>query len=249
MNRLVAALAPLLLLCLSLSSARAADRDTGFAAALKIYEQRAEAAKHVAAVTAFVELNVAHPDDKEIAIWCARTASYAAHRVGDSVVKKRIAGLGVKCAKRYLKHDPSDYDAKFWWMLCRFRIEQAKGVVRTLKAAGSVRDYFLKMVKIAPTRPEALMALGTIYRELPGEPISFGDAQLGLKLLKKAAKYAPLNVEVLLELAQGYAKVDDIAAAKKTYQLAIAKGTGAPNLEWETEDARAYCRKMLAELD
>ncbi len=238
-----------ILMMLMVTPALASDRDAGLAEVMKIYNARADVVKHVEAVTRFAKLAAEHPTDKDLAIWCARTASYAAHRIGDSIVKKRVAGKGVKCAKRYIEQHPKDYDAQVWWILCRFRIEQAKGVIRTLKAADSVRDYIAKMIKLAPNRPEGLLALGTIYRELPGPPISFGDPEKGLVFLKKAAKYAPLNVEVLLELASAYAKIGDVANARKTYKLAIAKGTGPKNLEWETEDARDYCKKMLADLD
>ena len=118
MNRISALLA-VALLCVISPEADATSRDEGFAKAMAIYAQRAEVTKHVEAVSAFSELAKAHPTDREVQFWCARTASYAAHRIFDTKVKQKIAGRGVKCAQRMLDADPTDYDGRLWWILCR----------------------------------------------------------------------------------------------------------------------------------
>jgi tetratricopeptide (TPR) repeat protein len=93
------------------------------------------------------------------------------------------------------------------------------------------------------------MMLGVLMRELPGDPISFGDPVRALKLLERADKLTPNEPEILLELALGYQKLDRLDEARATYERCIQKGVTRKGLEWESEDARKYAKKMLAEMD
>ena len=104
------------------------------------------------------------------------------------------------------------------------------------------------MIKDNPKHPAGYMMLGTMLRELPGPPVSFGDPDKALKLLLKAERLAPNHPEILLELAQGYAKVGQQDRARQTYQRCIDKGTTRTDLEWESQDARNYAKKMLEEM-
>jgi len=249
LKRPVTLLVAMLLCVLASDAAMAADRDTRFAAAMALYAERAEVTKHVAAVSALSELGKAFPADREIQLWCARTASYAAHRIFDSTVKKKVASRGVKCAQRMLDMDASDYDGRLWWILCRLRYESGRNPIDALKAAPRFKVFIAKMIKKAPKRSAAYMMLGVLMRELPGDPISFGDPARALKLLERADKLTPNEPEILLELALGYAKLDRLDEARAAYRRCIDQGVTRKGLEWESEDARQYAKKMLAEMD
>lgn len=249
MKRLVMMLAATLLCVVISDVAKASDRDAGFAKAMSLYAKRADVTQHVAAVSALSELGQAHPTDREVQFWCARTASYAAHRIFDSTVKKKIASRGVKCAQRMLDMDATDYDGRLWWILCRLRYEAGRNPIDALKAAPRFKVFIAKMIKSAPKRSAAYMMLGVLMRELPGAPISFGDPVRALKLLEKADKLTPNEPEILLELANGYAKLDRLDEARATYERCIQKGVTRKGLEWESDDARKYAKKMLAEMD
>lgn len=248
MKQGIAALALIIGICALATPASAQSRDADLAEVMKVYEQRATLKNHVNAVAEFARLSKAYPEDREIAIWCARTASYAAHRIYDSTVKKKVAGRGVKCAQRLLDRTPKDYDGRIWWLMSRLRYESTRGVVDALKAAPKFKNFIARMIRDEPTRAEGYMMLGVIYRELPGSPISFGDPAKALKMLEKADRIAPNHPEILLELALAYAKVDRVPEAAKTYKRCIAKGVTQPHLAWESQDARDYAKKMLAEL-
>ena len=238
-----------LLLVMAAPQASASSRDEGFAKAMSIYAERAEVTKHVEAVSAFSELAKAHPSDREIQFWCARTASYAAHRIFDTKVKQKIAGRGVKCAQRMLNMDKTDYDGRLWWILCRLRYESGRNPIDALKAAPKFKVFIAKMIKKDPKRAAAYMMLGVLMRELPGKPVSFGDPERALKLLKKADKLAPNQPEILLELANAYRKLERLDDARATYRRCIDKGVTQKGLEWESQDARDYAKKMLAEMN
>ncbi|MGM0578644.1 MAG: tetratricopeptide repeat protein [Myxococcota bacterium] len=248
---LLTALLPLLLV--AAPDARAGDddarKDKLLEGAKGIYAKRDSLMLHKKAAGAFAAIAKEYPEDKDLQIWCARTAYYAAHRIEDSGVKERVARRGVRCAKRILKRDRGDYEGRLWWLMTRFQAEQAKGIMAALESADSIRSMLATMIKKHPDRFEAYMILGSVYREAPGSPVSFGDEDKALKLLKKAAELAPNNVEVLLELAQAYAVTDQEAKARATYRKCIDEGEGPPNMGWETRDAKRYAKKMLAELD
>lgn len=248
MNRISALLA-VALLCVVSPEADATSRDEGFSKAMGIYAQRAEVTKHVEAVSAFSELAKAHPNDREVQFWCARTASYAAHRIFDTKVKQKIAGRGVKCAQRMLNADPTDYDGRLWWILCRLRYESGRNPIDALKAAPKFKVFIAKMIKKSPKRAAAYMMLGVLMRELPGKPVSFGDPARALKLLQRADKLAPNEPEILLELANAYRKTEQLDKARATYRRCIDKGVTREGLEWESDDARRYAAKMLAEMN
>ncbi len=226
-----------------------ARRDELFAQAKKIYDKRDSLMMHKSAAESFSALAKAYPEDKELQVWCARTAYYTAHRIEDAGLKKKVAGWGVQCANRVKKKSPEDYDGRFWWLMCRFKGEQASSILRALEHAPMIRTFLAEMVKDEPKRAEAYMALGAIYRGLPGPPVSFGDLAKGLQLLEKANRLEPNNAEILLELAGAYADDGQTDKARKLYNQCISRGKGPKDLAWETQDARDYAKKMLAELD
>ena len=236
-------------LALGATEALASERDAAFQRAMAIYAERAEVTKHVEAVSAFSEVAKAYPKDREAQFWCARTASYAAHRIYDTKVKQKIAGRGVKCAQRMLDLDASDYDGRLWWILCRLRYESGRNPIDAIKAAPKFKVFIAKMIKKAPKRAAAYMMLGVLMRELPGKPVSFGDPGRALKLLQKADKLAPNEPEILLELANAYRKLDRLDEARATYRRCIDKGVTRKGLEWESDDAQKYAKKMLAEMN
>lgn len=220
------------------------------AEARAVYDKRAKRANHVRAVKAYAKLSKAYPDDRDLHVWCARTAYYAAHRFqDDSDTMGRIAKIGHRCAKRLIKRHPRDYEGRIWLAMTEFKWKVAEAFLPPL---GKIKDIVAFLEGLRKQRPDqyaAYMLLGAMYRELPGWPVSVGDEDKALRLLQKADELSPLNAELLLELAAAYAKVGDEAKARATYNLCIRKGGGPPELTWETQDAQAYAKKMLAELD
>ena len=226
------------------------ERDAGLNSALKHYGARQTADQHVKATDAFIKLARKYPKDLEIQIWCARTAYYASHRHrdSDSDIMKRLARAGHQCGQRLKRQFPKNYDAQVWAILIRFKYLVADSMLPPLGKIEKVARQLEQLVKQHPQRAKAYMLLGAIYRELPGWPISIGDEDHSLKLLKRGLPYAKKNAEYLLELAATYAALDREDKARATYKEA-AQGAGDADLIWERDDARAWARKMLAELN
>ena len=222
------------------------EKDLALEKARAIYAKRAKLSQHKKAYRAIKALAKKYGDDRDLQLWCARTAYYCAHRIDDSDKRAKTA----RSARRLLKKSPKDYDGRLWMALNKFKYQLAESFILPSKdEIRQIMGYLDKMIRDEPKRPEAYMLLGAMLRDLPGWPISIGDEDRGLELLVKGARYAGKDAEYLLELAAGYASAGRTAEARKTYKTCINEGTGRPDLEWERDDARNYAKKMLKELD
>ena len=245
MRLTVLVIAAMLVLASWAPTSAAADRAADLAKILEVYTQRADVAKHQEAAKAFSDLAAAYPKDKEIQLFCARTAYFCAHRIkGDE--KAKVAGWGVKCSKRMLEIKKNDYDGRYWWARTSLKERESEGIQAALKQAKVVRDFVDKMIKDEPGRFEGYMALGSMLRGIPD--FLGGDKKRGLEVLKKGYELAPRDAELLLELAAAYASVGDKETAGAMYDKCINDSDKPKYLEWETEDARIYAKKMKAKL-
>ncbi len=216
---------------------------------MKVYDARAELDKHREAVAGASTLAKVYPADKELQVFCAMTSYYCAHRLLErEKEKKKVALLGLACAQRILKANPKDYDGRFWASMTSFKSRSADGIKAALKEANKIKKYLEELQQDEPNRFEAYMLLGTLYRELP-PVLTWGNPKKGLEMLLKSASLAPDDPEVLLELAAAHAKMGDKVNARATYQKCINGSKAPKNRSWETEDAKAYARKMLKKLD
>lgn len=223
--------------------------DPRFAAALAVYENRADLAQHQQAVRRFAEIAVDRPRDREAQIWCARTAYYCAHRLdGDKPAMARIAELGVKSAERLERWHDQDIDSLLWAALARFKHHVAISRLPPLGEIGRMVRKLEGLVSQWPQSVRARMLLGALYRDLPRWPVSAGNKKRAVAILEQGAKLDPTDAELLLELAATYAAVGRKREARQTYEKCIRDGTGEPALTWETDDARSYARTMLAKL-
>ncbi len=212
-----------------------------------VYAKRADNASHVQAAKEAAALADKYPEDRKAQLFCAMTSYYAAHRQKDSKKKEKIAKAGVKCAKRVLKADKSDYEGRYWWAMTYAKSKEAEGIAKLAEKSVQVKKYLEKMISDQPKRYEGYMMLGALYRDLP-KWISWGDPKKGLELLETALELAPNDPEVLLEVAAAYAKMGNKEKAAKLYDRCINDSVSPKDKDWETEDARAYAKKMKAEL-
>jgi len=245
MRQMMTVLAASILVMVWTTPVPAGDRDAAFAKMREVYKQRADVKKHKDAAKAAKDLAAAYPKDKELQIFCARTAYFCAHRIKGEA-KAKIAGWGVECTKRILKENNKDYDARYWWARTSLKARESEGIQAALKQANVVRDFLAELIKDEPKRFEGYMSQGAVLREIPG--ILGGDKKKALEVLKKGYEIAPRDAELLLELAAAYAANGDKETAKTMYDKCIKDSDKPEHLEWETEDARAYAKKMKKKL-
>ncbi len=215
---------------------------------MDLYEKRQNIKNHTQAAQGFSTIAKAHPHDIVAQLWCARTAYYSAHRYQENkTMMKRLARLGHECGER-LQPFAGVYEADLWMILSRFKLFATSGWIPPLGKIEKLTRQLQRIAEKNPKRYATYLLLGAIFRELPGWPLSIGDDKLAMRYLKKGEKLAPNNAELLLELAATYTALNQKDIAKAVYERCIRKGTGAADLQFETQEARKWAKTMLGEL-
>jgi tetratricopeptide (TPR) repeat protein len=220
------------------------------AAAMAAYRGRASMDRHREAWEAFVRLAAERPDDHGMQIWCARTSFYYAHRrvqADDKEGCARVARSGSECARRAQQIRSGDYDGRYWELMNRYKEGATLGLVAILKMVKPIRGWLEELIQRDPKRPEGHAFLAMAYRELPSV-VSWGDDKKALEHARVAQQLAPREPEALLELAEALRENGEKDAARDMYRR-VQTSDVPRDLEWETEDARAWARKQLADMD
>ncbi len=91
----------------------------------------------------------------------------------DEAIRRYEEGAGH--AREAIEIDPSIAEAYFWEAANRGIVGQTRGVLNSLFMASDLDELLHQSVRWDDDYPEPYFMLGTLYRELPGRPISFGD--------------------------------------------------------------------------
>ena len=220
------------------------------AAAMLAYRARASMERHKDAYEAFVSLASDWQDDYGMQIWCARTSFYYAHRrvqADDKDGCAKVARAGSKCARRAIALRPGDYDGRYWELMNWYKEGATLSLVSILKSVKPIRGWLEELIGRDPKRPEGHAFLAMAYRELPSV-VSWGDDKKALEQARIAQQLAPRDPESLLELAEALRENGDKESAREFYGR-VQTSDVPRDLEWETEDARAWARKQLADMD
>ena len=82
---------------------------------------------------------------------------------------------GAEYAQEAISIDSSIAEAYFWLAANQGSVGQTRGVLNSLFMASDLDELLHKTVRRDDDYPEPYFMLGTLYRELPGRPLSFGD--------------------------------------------------------------------------
>lgn len=225
------------------------DGDPAVADALTTYRARASVGKHREAWQAFAKLAADHPDDRALQLWCARTSFHFAHRLvqaDDKSGAAKVAKAGVECSRRVQAKNPGDYDGRYWELMNQYKEGATLSPVSVLKAVKPVRAALEELISRDAKRFEGMVFLAMAYRELPSV-LSWGDDRKALEWARKAEALAPRDPEVLLEMAEASWENGEEETAR-VYFGRVATSDVPRDLEWETEDCRAWARKRLDEV-
>lgn len=89
-------------------------------------------------------------------------------------------------AKRAIDLDSRAAEPRFWKGAAMGLRGQIRGVLNSLFMASDVRDYAVEAIDRNDRYGEAYYLLGQLFRELPGRPLSFGNRDAAVSLLRKA---------------------------------------------------------------
>jgi hypothetical protein len=136
---------------------------------------------------------------------------------------------GQEYADMAIAANPQNNLAYYWKSSNIGRWGQVKGILNSLFKAAPMKELLLKDLALDQNHSDAYYVLGQLYRELPGSPLSFGDAdaavslgRLALDLRAKAVQEGTekeLDYSYYLQLAKSLWK-RNLNTAKRTAGLA-----------------------------
>jgi hypothetical protein len=136
---------------------------------------------------------------------------------------------GQEFADMAIAADPHNNLAYYWKSSNIGRWGQVKGILNSLFKAAPMKDLLVKDLSLDANHPEAYFVLGQLYRELPGAPLSFGDADAAVSLGRmavdlrakavQAGTEKQLSYDFYLQLAKSLWK-RNLNAAKRASGLA-----------------------------
>ena len=143
-------------------------------------------------------------------------------------------------------------DAGFQMMAGFYNAQYAgyAGGIGALKYAKAARNYLEKSVALDPRLhgASAHVILGTLYAQVPGWPIGFGDKKKALKNFHAALKLAPNGIDSNFTYA-GYLFAQKNYAEAKTYLNKAADAAARPGRPKADEHLKIRIRKGLEIID
>ncbi|MBN2352315.1 MAG: hypothetical protein JXD23_07085 [Spirochaetales bacterium] len=133
----------------------------------------------------------ATPREKATVKWLtSRTVFVAAQKktqdktAADDLLREYEKGAAL--ASEAIDLDQTSGEAYFWRASHRASWARIKGGLAALGKVGSVKDDLAAAVRLKPDFANAYYVLGLLYASLPGWPLSFGDKDYAVSLLRKA---------------------------------------------------------------
>jgi tetratricopeptide (TPR) repeat protein len=196
------------------------------------------------------ELSKTDAIDVEILTNLARLKFFRAINDDDKSARIKKYQQSIDDSENALKLEPNNTAANFWKAAAIGKQGLDIGISKALKNAHPMKDCLDIVLKKneAYDNAGAHRALGRLYYELPGWPISFGDNKLAREHLQKAVDLSPKTVSNHVYLAQVLIKLGEKDQAKK--ELAFVKSQPVnPNHKKESAEYLELAEKLNKKLD
>ena len=110
--------------------------------------------------------------------------------------ERQFASLA-KTADQVTKKRPNDPEALIWFGIIESSYAGAKGGLGALGLVKSAKKSFERAIELDPNALEgsALTSLGSLYYQVPGWPIGFGDDRKALEYLKRGLVVNPDGID------------------------------------------------------
>jgi len=142
----------------------------------------------------------------------------------------------VASAQKVAAEFPGKAEPQVWQAIALSSAAKAEGGFGALRKAREARDLLLSAESIDPTAINGAVytSLGSLYANVPGWPIGFGDKKKARTYLEKAIAMAPADIDSNYFYADFLASQGEYAAAAEHAQRALA---AAPRPGREDADA------------
>ncbi|MEX2129971.1 MAG: hypothetical protein WD772_00680 [Pseudohongiellaceae bacterium] len=153
-------------------------------------------------------------------------------------------------ADQVTNHYPDTAAAWIWSGIIKSTYAGAKGGLGALSIAKASKRDLEKAMKIdaAALDGSAYTSLGTLYFNVPGWPVGFGDDDRAEELLAKALNIAPDSIDTNYFYAEFKRKQKDYKAARE-YYLKAQSAPARPGRELADSGRQGEITKALADLN
>ncbi len=190
-----------------------------------------------------------HKPGFDKAMFLSRAYYYFGERYKDGNRRKALSSfsLGAKWAKFALSLKNDDFDAIFYYNLCKLRAGGLKTQIGALDALKNGRKDFEELLVKYPDNPFLKRALGKLYREAPDWPVGFRDLDKSEKLLFDALQKQPTNIEIAIEYVRTLIANQQYKEART---LIIKIDSMKAEKGWEVEAAhfKTYAKVLLSKI-
>jgi tetratricopeptide (TPR) repeat protein len=142
----------------------------------------------------------------------------------DSKPRKKALRALIEKAGQYRQAHPEKVEFYIWEGIIRASYNDAAGGIGGLRQAKEAKELFEKAIKINPDAMHgmAYTALGTLYYQVIGWPISFGDDQKAEEFLNKGISTNPNDLEAHYFLGKLYMDDDNWKSAVEILEKGLA---------------------------
>lgn len=123
---------------------------------------------------------------------------------------------GLKLAENAVRLEPQRAEGYLWLAILKGQIGRKNGILNSLSSAKQMKELLEIVLTLEPLHAYAYYILSTLYRLLPGQPISFGNNKKALDYAKKAVAIEPNSPFLLWNLYEA-----SIAGGEKDKAKAI----------------------------
>jgi tetratricopeptide (TPR) repeat protein len=209
----------------------------------RLYEQREDVTKAVAAAATWERRLAARPDDFESAWKLARACYWLGGHVPQADRRAQF-DRGIEAARAAVRTDAQRPDGHFWLAANMGAMAEAAGIRAGLKYRGDIKRELETVLTLDPSfqKGSADRALGRWYFKVPR--LFGGNRQKSLEHLRRALAYDPNDAASLSFLADTLLDMDRRDEARQALEKLL---TVSSDPEWAPE-TREFQRQAAATL-
>ena len=173
----------------------------------------------------------------------------AYYKVPDKLKESAFEALAAQAAA-LTQRNSGRAEPLVWQAIVLSSYAKFEGGLGALAKVKQARELLNAAEKIDPSTLDGSIytSLGSLYANVPGWPMAFGDKKKARQYLEKALTMNPDGIDPNFFLAELLIKQDDEAAARVHLQKALA-APGRPGREDADAGRRAEVQAVLAKLD
>jgi len=167
----------------------------------------------------------------------------------DKELKQQCLSEVIQKNSDYLAQQPNDPELTVWLAINKSSLAGAKGGLGALSLVKEAKELLESVIDRAPQTLEgsAYTSLGSLYYQVPGWPIGFGNDKEAEKMLKKALEINPNGIDPNYFYADFLVQDGRKEEAKQYFNRAL-QASPRPNRPLADEGRRMEIQAKLKEL-